>query len=171
MNFWVKLFSRKQSSTPPSQWLPPSPPIRGIANEPTDGSPTPRSAASQANDQGWTFEEIFKLINTADLSVAEKWRLIYFCFDKLEAESADDRRRAAKCLQYLPDVGDETAIERLMAALAREEDLAVIPAIIWALRGLEATSAISRLQAMLYESKLQPLRDDIEAAIEYLYGS
>ncbi|WP_157639605.1 HEAT repeat domain-containing protein [Lamprocystis purpurea] len=125
----------------------------------------------RTRDVALTFDEIIARINRGTLTPSEKSKLIFFCFEKLETGSPIDRVGAASCLGYLPSVGDNDAIAKLVSALNKEEDLEVVQQIIWALRALEARAAVPRLEALFNDSKYDPLRERIEGAIRYLRGA
>jgi len=131
-----------------------------------------REAAEDKRDP--IFGKIRKLVVSGSPSAArqsgEAWPLIRFLYDKLEEGGADERKKAAHYLCYLPSVGHSDSIDRLMLALRKEDSLEVVKSIVWALRGLEAKTAIPELQAMVNDKRYSAIREGIKDGIDYLSG-
>jgi hypothetical protein len=116
-----------------------------------------------------TLSQIQRLLD--DGKRADALRFTDFLHKVLEEGAADERKEAARLLCYVPEVGDRESIARLLGALEREERMEVVKNIVWALRGLEARTAIPKLQAMARDSRYGTLKEWIEKAIRYLSGN
>ena len=114
------------------------------------------------------FDRIYNLIGQNKETAAKSH--LPWCFGLLSTGTRGEKKSAANCIRMIAPLRDPVAIRTLLERMDEEEDMTIIPSLLFALRGLEASTSVGKLRDLKADPHYAEVREDIDNAIRYFRG-